>query len=665
MVKKIISNKLIRAVFIVFIISLLIEILLFNLSAIKSRGYETIVLAHDVSTDEGYTYYTDTITVDGPVVNVDVDMDVENYDIGYVSVMLTDEGDKYEYSTPEYTVCNGIRRSGFSNIYPFGNVHNLQVKVRVDEGCVAHIKSISANAHIPVDIKPIRLMIVFMIFMMGYLVFSQSPIHEIFYDEKKTWQLIVTLFVLICFIILGKRINKADSILLDSPWPHHSQYQELARNLEKGTVEMTEQYLDPALLEVENPYDTITLLAENIPYSMDYAFYDGHYYSYFGIVPELLLYYPYRIIRKADLPNYKAMYAFYVLLSVGVFLTVTGFVKRYVKSIPYIWYLAVTATMLFSANFVYLTARSDIYNIPIMGAVAFSFMGIGLWLNALNAKNPVIKKICIFFGSLCMALVAGCRPQLLLLSGVALIWFIFEEGIKNRKLFTKKSIIDTICFCLPYVLVAIPICWYNYARFGNIFDFGATYSLTTNDMNHRGFNFDRLIRSLYCFLFQPPTVNTVFPFLEASKVDGNYMGRFLCEYTYGGILIANTFMVSLWIMLATGLRKIERPIRQLIVYLCICAVIVAGFDANGAGVLYRYTCDFAPLFILASAVLWLLYLDKGRNIVDYKIISGVAYICIILSVTYAFLTFIASGSVISLENDNRILFNAIADYFKI
>ena len=665
MIKKLIANKLIRALVITALISVLIEIFVFNMSSFKSARYETLTLAENVSTDNEYTYYTDTVTVNAPVVNVDVDMDVENYEVGYVSVILTDEGDKYEYQTPEYTVCNGIRRSGFSNIYPFGNVNTIQVKVRAEEGCIAHIKSIRANAHIPVDVKPIRLILIFMILYMAYLIYTHSPIHEIFYDDKKTWQLIVTLLMLFCFLILGKMINKADKVLLDSPWPHHSQYQELARSLEKGTIEMTEQYVDPKLLEVENPYDTITLLAEGIPYSMDYAFYKGHYYSYFGIVPELLLYYPYRIIKKADLPNYKAMYAFYVLLTIGVFMTVTGFVKRYIKSIPYIWYVGVISVTQFSANFIYLTQRSDIYNIPIMGAVAFSFMGLGLWLYALNANNTIIKKIFIFLGSLCMALVAGCRPQLLILSGTSLIWFIFEDGLKNRKLFTKKSIIDTVCFCLPYVLVAIPVCLYNYARFGNIFDFGATYSLTTNDMNHRGFNFDRLIRSLYCFLLQPPTINTVFPFLEASKVDGSYMGRFLCEYTYGGILTANAFMVSLWMMLVTGLRKIERPIRQLIIYLAVCAIVVAGFDANGAGVLYRYTCDFAPLFILASAVLWLIYLDKGRHILEYKHICRIAFICMTLSLAYAFLTFIASGSVISIENDNRLLFHAIADYFKI
>ncbi|MBP5745857.1 MAG: hypothetical protein J6W58_06110, partial [Lachnospiraceae bacterium] len=381
MIKKLISNKLIMSFVIIALITVIIEIFFFNMSSFKSMRYETVTLAENVSTDDEYTYYTETATVNAPVVNVDVDMDVENYEVGYVSVILTDEGDKYEYQTPEYTVCNGIRRSGFSNIYPFGNVHTIQVKVRAEEGCIAHIKSIRANAHIPVDVKPVRLVLIFMILYMAYLIYTQSPIHDIFYDEKKTWQIVVTLLLLFCFLILGKMINKADKVLLDSPWPHHSQYQELARSLEKGTIEMTEQYVDPKLLEVENPYDTITLLAEDINYSMDYAFYRGHYYSYFGIVPELLLYYPYRVIKKADLPNYKAMYAFYVLLTIGVFLTVTGFVKRYIKSIPYIWYIAVISATQFSANFIYLTQRSDIYNIPIMGAVAFSFMGLGLWLN--------------------------------------------------------------------------------------------------------------------------------------------------------------------------------------------------------------------------------------------------------------------------------------------
>jgi len=664
-VAKIFTNKYVKSVLVTFAVALFIEIFWFNFSSWKSRTVEPVVLGQNVTTDEELSYYTEVYTLDGPAKNVDVDLDVENHDLAYVSVMLTDEGDKYEYSTPEYTVCNGIRRSGFCNIYPFDDAHTVQVKVRVDEGCIAHIRSITVNARIPIDIKPIRLLVVFGILFFGYLIYSQSAVHEIYFDTKKTWQLCVTLAVMLGLIFIGLLINRADRVMMQSPWPHHSQYQELARSLEMGTVELTEQYVDPAILEVENPYDTIMLQAEGISYSMDYAFYDGHYYAYFGIIPELMFYYPYHMIKGGDLPNYKAMYIFYVMLVTGVFLSITGIVRRYIKSIPYLFYIMLCVGTVLSANFVYLTARADIYNIPIMGAIAFTFIGIGLWLEALNTENKYFRRLCLALGSLSMAMVAGCRPQLLLLSLIGVLLFFFENGWKERKLFTKESIIDTVCFCVPYIVIAIPVCIYNYARFGNIFDFGATYSLTTNDMNHRGFNLNRLIRSLYCYLFQPPVIDTDFPFMKSSNVDGAYMGRFLYEHMYGGMLVANTIMVSLWIGIINGLKKLEKNLKAIVICLSVSAVIIAGFDANCAGVIYRYTCDFAPAFIMAAVLLWMVYLDRGRNVIEYKFASRIAYICLVLSLAYAFLTFIASGSNVCLENDNRQLFFSIREYFRI
>ncbi|MCR4749779.1 MAG: hypothetical protein K5877_08335 [Lachnospiraceae bacterium] len=663
--KKVQAYKYIKSGCIIFVIVLLAEIFVFNISSWKSRIYRPVIIAQDVMTTDEFDYYSDTVTIDGPVGNVDVDMSVENHDLAYVSVFLTDKGDKYEYETPEYTVCNGIRRSGSSNIYPFGDVHTIQVKVRVDEGCTAHINTITVNAHIPVDIKPIRLMLIFAVIFIGYLIFADTAVHELYYDDKKPWQKLVTLLTLIAVIILAGFINRSDEVLMRSPWPHHTQYQELARSLEKGTVELLEQYVDPRLTEVDNPYDTIMLQAEGISYSMDYAFYDGHYYAYFGIVPELLLYYPYHVIKGADLPNYKAGYILSVLMITGVFLLTTGIVKRYVKSLSYVFYLILCVSASLGAEFVYLIQRPDIYNIPIIGATAFSFIGLGLWLESKITEKKWLKHLCLTAGSFSMALVAGCRPQMLILSGMAVIIFVFEDGFKNRSLFSKNTIVESICFFLPYVLVAIPVCWYNAARFGSIFDFGATYSLTTNDMNNRGFNIDRLLRSLYCYLFQPPVINTDFPFLQASKVDGNYMGRFLSEHTYGGILVANAFVFSLWIGLINGLKKLERPLGIMVIYLTVSAVIIAGFDANCAGVLYRYTCDFAPAFFIAALLLWALFLDRGRNMVSYKSISRFAYICMIFSLAYAFLTFIASGNSVCLENDNRILFRTIAEYFRI
>lgn len=663
MAKKILKNKYILATLIILAISIVLEIFVFNFSSWRVGKLQTQVIAQNGVTDDSLYYYSEEFTVDGPVKNVDVRLNVENHEMAYVTVLLTDEGDQYEYPTPEYAVCNGVLSTGFSNIYPFDDVHTIRVGVRVLEGCVAYIDSVSINVHKPVDFKFIRFFIVFGILMLGYLIWTPSAIHDTYYDEKKLWQNIFTIVVIISLLIFGRKIATSDLVILDSPWPHHKQYQELAHSLAVGTVELMDNVADPRLMEKENPYDTIALMAEGIPYSMDYAYYNGKYYEYFGIVPELLFYYPYYILKGYDLPNYKAVYGFFVMFVIGVFLTTSGWIRRYVKSIPYFFFIAMNVATVLCANFVYLTARADIYNVPIIGAVACTFMGLGLWLHGMSIKKRFVKIIAYAAGSLSMALVAGCRPQLLLISAIAIVWFLFDGGIKNRKLFTKESVWETVAFCVPYLLVALVVGWYNYARFGNVFDFGATYSLTTNDMNHRGFNFSRLIRSLYCFLFQPATINTDFPFLQVSTVTGNYMGRFMSEYTYGGILVANAFFLSIWLWLFKGIKKADKVVKATVGMLVASAIIIAAFDANAAGVLYRYTCDFAPAFVLAAIVLWMMFLDRGRVLIDYSITSKIAYVCILLSLGYALMVFVATGSSVNLSEDNRQLFYTIASYF--
>ena len=658
-------SKTIKAVVVIFLITCFLEIFAFNFSSFRSMGLSPVTICENETVSGGEYFDTQTFSVNGPVKNVYADITVENGDECFVKVIITDEGNKYEYPTPEFVVCNGAARSRFSNVYPFGNVKDVYFEVRAADGTIAHINSISINKQIPIDVKPIRALVVFLVVLLGYLIFSDSEIHDVYYESGKKGQMAVTLASMLVIMALGSFLNKADTALVKNPyWPHHKQYQELAHSLKEGSVILTEKEVDERLLEVENPYDTITLQAEGIPYAMDYAYYNGNYYAYFGIVPELLLYYPYYLLTGRDLPNFRAIYFFYLVFVFGAFLFVTGLVRKYAKKIPYLLYLLLCVGVALSANFVYLVARPDIYDVPILGGIAFSFTGIGLWLWSLTVDKLWQKRSLMALGSFFVALVAGCRPQLVLLSGVAVILFMFDEGIKNRKLFTSKTVVDTILFFLPIVLVAIPVCWYNAARFGNVFDFGATYSLTSNDMNHRGFNLARLVRSLYCYLFQPVVLNPDYPFIKSSDLTGSYMGRLLYEHTYGGILVANAFMLPIWIAVIKKNKQSQASLKALIGYLLIVGLLIAGFDANGAGIIYRYTCDFAPAFVMAAVLLWVLFLDRGKGLLDYSFASRIFYVCFVLAIGYSFLTFVGSGSTVCLENDNKVLFNVIGDYFR-
>lgn len=669
--KKIFTKKLNIALIVIALLAVLIEIFVFNISSFRTGGLQPLEIAADGITDENGDYYSEIYEVNGPVVNVYADVDAVDYDLAKVSVILTDEGDKYVYTTPEFIVCNGVMSTRYSNIYSCGQVSTVVVRVQAYEGTKVNINSITVNAHRPVDVKPLRLVILFAVMLLLYLSFTQSFIHEIYSDEKSLWQWIVSGIVITLLIVMGVRMAKSDLILQTAnPWPHHRQYQELAHSLAEGTVVLTEKYVDPAILEVENPYDTIALGVEGIAYNMDYAFYNGNYYVYFGIIPEMLFYYPYYRLTGNDLGNVQVMYLLFAVFVAGAFVLAHGLAFKYAKSMPYFYRLLATAGLVLVANYIYLCARPDIYNIPIMGAVAFTMLGLGCFRCALNLGTgekkiwTVIRLVLIFIGALSMAAVAGCRPQLLLLSGIAVIWFLFEDGWKERRLLTKKTITDTIVFALPYVGIAILVCWYNYARFGNILDFGATYSLTTNDMNHRGFNLERLFRGLYSFLLQPASYTTDFPFLVATNLNCSYMGRYMIEYTLGGMLVSNGFMFSILLLLISGHKKLEGGLKALIYYLIGAGLIIAAFDVNGAGVLYRYTCDCALPLSIAALIVWMIVLDKGHNIIRYDAATRLFAICIILGLAYSLCTFVATGNSINLADDNPVLYYSIASYFK-
>ena len=110
------------------------------------------------------------------------------------------------------------------------------------------------------------------------------------------------------------------------------------------------------------------------------------------------------------------------------------------------------------------------------------------------------------------------------------------------------SIKETICFILPYIIIAIFVMYYNYARFGSILDFGANYNLTTNDMTARGIHFERFLSAIYYYLFACPRITNVFPFIETIPLNTSYIGITIYELTFGGtFMLCPILFISLFL----------------------------------------------------------------------------------------------------------------------
>ena len=64
---------------------------------------------------------------------------------------------------------------------------------------------------------------------------------------------------------------------------HRNQYELMAESILNGHLYI-DYDIDPRLLEMENPYDPVMRDELGVEYHWDHAFYDGHYYMYFGII---------------------------------------------------------------------------------------------------------------------------------------------------------------------------------------------------------------------------------------------------------------------------------------------------------------------------------------------------------------------------------------------
>jgi len=642
---------------------LLLEVFIFNFSTWKTLGCEPIVLAQDVSTDEKGVFSTGFKDIYADVKNVNVDLRIERYDRAEVMVSLTDAGDYYAYDMPAYTVTNDVKGCGYQNIYPFGKVHTLQVTVTVPEGTEAHIESIALNVVRPFGFKILRVLVLFVLVAFGYALISQKGIGAKLCKRKCKVQLGVIIGVVMLLFVMAALLATSNPVCVNSPWPHHRQYQELARALKDGTVVIGE-IPDAALVAKENPYDTSALLAEGIPFKMDYAYYDGHYYAYFGIVPELLFYLPYHLVTGRDLPNFAVVYVLYCAVIAGVFGVLWELVHRFAKKVPFLVYLMAALSVSMLPHYISMVARPDIYNVPVMAGNAFVWLGAWCWLRAKSEDAGVTcKALWYCLGAFCIAAVMGCRPQMILYGIVLFAVLILPDAWTCRKEW-KKNLKSLFAFCVPFVIVGVAVFWYNYARFGSGFSFGASYSLTSNDMNNRGFNFSRILYGLYAFIFQPPVMNAYYPFLESAELSGSYMGKHIYEFSYGGMLWVYPPVLSLFYALLGGFKSFSKEQKGWLGGLCAISFVVAGFDITAAGILQRYMCDMALGFALAAVLVILILVDRYEgSTLSVWIVKG-GYACVCIGFIISFLVVITSCDSICLENYNPKLFYEIAEYFK-
>ena len=647
------------------VLSLGLELTLFNVNYYASRGYtETDLTGYfaDELADDGVYTVPSGDTVEFPVEcvikNIKLDIKSSGEAAVRVRLYLTDEANANYFATPERRVYPNVKASHCINVHTAGKSQKLGVHLE-SSGEDISIKSIKLNVKREFDFSVIRVMLFAGILMLLRIFAPSSPLYKMKLTacEYTAKTLMGSFMCLECavIIILGTAnpafIGIKNGVPARLGMQNHNQYDELAEAiLTDGRLYIDNGDIPESLLDMKNPYDTVershTSDETGDTYRWDVAFFNGHYYVYFGIVPLLIMYLPFRAVTGSPFPSFIGVMVFAAIFALGVFMLMKRIAARFKNVSVGTFLITALGTINFS-GMIFLAKRPDFYSVPIMCACAFTVWGIYCWLKALDTGRH--RKALFFAGSLLMALSVGCRPQSVLVSAVALPLFLPELfGGKFKK---KNGIAELCLLAAPYIFVAAGIMYYNYIRFGSPFDFGSAYNLTTNDVTRRGFVPERIGLGIYTYLLQPPSFTAVFPFLQKVQLSTNYAGMTIAENCFGGLLAVTPFT---WFIFARGAYK--KPLRDSKLTAFTAALLLAGLalviaDTEAGGLLQRYFSDFGYLFMLAAAVAIFALHDSAQTERENSLLTKLVYISVIFCVFYtSALAFSVSDVTIDIQN---------------
>ncbi len=668
------DNKKLLAVllsFIVFAVGL--EATVFNVNFYSNFGNKEISLNHylnyfELNNKYVLTYENNTVyfpEIDGEVKNIHFDIaDINTIKNIPITIKLSDDGNLITYETPARTISRDVKKSHYINIHPYGNVSGMSVSFDLDEYDVVVLNGISLNTKRPFSFSLFRILIVVLVLGFCSMFSSKSELNKINFSQNKEIYSVCATF-LICVLsgiftilavinplFLGITIDQNGLSFIPLNMENHNMYDELACAILDGKTYIDNNDIPASLKELSNPYDTTLRLVKSQmtgdQYRWDVAYFNEHYYVYFGIVPLLLMYLPFRLITSSPFPTAVGIIIFAILFTIGVYKLITLIAEKKFKNLSVRDILLVFITSVISCGLLFLVKRPDFYSIPNITGMTFSTFGIYNWIYALYNENK--RNLRFLVGSLCMALVAGCRPQLLILT-ILFVPLFFKKYLIDKEIKSKKGVVELILLLSPYVVVAIGLMYYNFIRFGSPFDFGANYQLTTNDVTNRGMNMGRTGLGIFTYLFQPPVFSAKFPFLESSIIRTNYVGATIYEYCFGGLITSTPF---LWFLALLGKAKNTLKEKKLLSYtllLIIFAFILVIFDTQAGGILQRYISDFGFIFFGVVSLIVFALIENAKSESEKNLLNKLTFSSSFLSIFYSFaLAFSVSDGTIDTMN---------------
>ena len=470
------------------------------------------------------------------------------------------------------------------------------------------------------------LIILIFIIIMGCVLYKVNIFREP-YTGKPSQEIIIISLIFLFIILLAIKPNFISDYLGEEN-DIYNKY--LVDAILEGKVSIG---IEPSeeLKNLENPYDPNQRV--EVEHSFDTAYYNGQYYVYFGIVPAILIFVPFKLLTGFYLPTNIGTFLFVCLSMVASTILIIQIYKRWFKKIPFNLLFLFIIAGLISGLYVWNTWRMWIYELALMSGYFFVQLGLICMFKATNDKEKVNLKY-LFFTCLSMALAVGCRPTLVLASALLLpfLYKIVKQAYKDKSL--KKTLLFII---VPYMIVAIPLMIYNYARFESVFEFGAKYQLTIVDVTNLSERYKDIPKGMYQYLLEPPHLKEEYPYIYTDYSTEGHTANYCSGGIVGGILFFNLTIISC-IFWYKYYKKAKDPIlKGMMITLPIVGIVMCMLDVYMGGTIQRYAVDFFWMFSIVAMIIWFLMYENAKKESTRKVILVTVLILIGISIIINFI----------------------------
>ena len=583
----------------------------------------------------------------------------------YYALQFTDSANSNLRDLDEKTIVSGLPESRYVQLHLTGKTRRLRIYLHAEAGEEIHIRQIQINVPEPLIVHPGRIAFLWLLGMLLVLFGPRSWIYTTRLNMREGRQRIVVIAILVINIAATNWAGKAADPQVWRELRDERDYQEKEYELYADALLQGHSYLNIRppryLTQMRNPYDRTTrnelVASSNEKVLWDAAYYNGRYYVYFGIVPALMSFVPYRLLTGSALPTWRAVLFMASLLWIVSFYMIYILIRKYFRKTSLGVYLLLAGAFAPAAGVIYLATFPVVYSVPFIYGLVFTVAGLSLWMRGFDMKGNA-HRIRMALGSFFIALTLGCRPTMILT--FVLAFPIFWEEIKGRRFFWPRqdSLLNTAAVILPFVPVGLLQMLFNKARFGNVFDFGADYNLTVTDLTKKTYSIAKNIPALFQELAQPLHIQPQFPFITGIEVATDYQGYMFIDKMIGGFFALNSLALFCFWFFRLRKKMAARKTFGLAAFSFALAVVLIELDVQVGGISQRYMIDYGWLLML-TAILAILTILDSSDFHGYYAYLKVLIVLSVLCISVNYLSAFSDGQAISVRDYNPALFYRI------